>query len=800
MLICLSFYLLGIGDASSQDWNQWGGSSLRNSTSSAINIPASWNVEKFVRKTGEWISDEAENIKWVAKLGSQTYGQPIVADGRIFVGTNNDSGYLKRYPSHVDLGCLLCFRESDGKFLWQYSSEKLATGRVHDWPMQGIVSAPLVEGNRLWFVNNRGEIVCADTEGFYDDEDDGPQQDVRRRLFSTDATITSEGIHHRYNLSPGRTSLRAAVESMGLSLPRSCRFQALPEGVFLIVTGTRYNSKLIGRLAFADDFLRVSRPIELDGQTSFQEIGTVPRDLVSGLDEGIVGSTVRALFLRHGTPLPQELVALNTAPDETWSISAKIDGTVEQFELCVEGKRLVAYHLQPTDNRREADVVWSFDMMSKLGVRQHNLATCCVTSWGDTLFVCTSNGVDETHITIPAPEAPSFIAMDKRTGRLLWTDNSPGINILHGQWSAPVVGELGGVPQVIFPGGDGWVYSFRADRWKDGLPELLWKFDANPKESKWTLGGRGTRNNLVAIPVIYDGLVYFPVGQEPEHGEGPGHMWCIDPTKRGDVSSQLVVDAEGNKLPHFRHDASAAWGRILELDQKFWDELAEGPVSQPLRGHFERVGFKLPPGVAVKKRDRRWMIEASIDGVTKRFRLIHSPWQKRLIVELETNSHVVPNPNSAVVWHFENEDTNGDGEIQFEEQFHRGIASVAIKNDLLFVCGLSGLVHCMNAKTGDVHWTYDLLAGCWVTPLIVDGKVYIGDEDGDVVIFQLSADPTKSFKKISYTARNGKKGWNYEAHQEIFMNSSIYSTPIVANGVLYIADRSRLYAIAKPEQ
>ena len=29
-------------------------------------------------------------MKWVAALGSQTYGNPVVADGKVFVGTNNE--------------------------------------------------------------------------------------------------------------------------------------------------------------------------------------------------------------------------------------------------------------------------------------------------------------------------------------------------------------------------------------------------------------------------------------------------------------------------------------------------------------------------------------------------------------------------------------------------------------------------------------------------------------------------------------------------------------------------------------
>jgi hypothetical protein len=53
-----------------------------------------------------------------------------------------------------------------GTFLWQDSSEKLASGRVHDWPLQGICCSPLVEGDRLWYVSSRGEVKCLDTEGF----------------------------------------------------------------------------------------------------------------------------------------------------------------------------------------------------------------------------------------------------------------------------------------------------------------------------------------------------------------------------------------------------------------------------------------------------------------------------------------------------------------------------------------------------------------------------------------------------------------------------------------------------------
>jgi outer membrane protein assembly factor BamB len=297
--------------------------------------------------------------------------------------------------------------------------------------------------------------------------------------------------------------------------------------------------------------------------------------------------------------------------------------------------------------------------------------------------------------------------MDKNTGQVLWTDNSPGDNILHGQWASPAVGVLGGVPQVIFPGGDGWLYSFRADRGKDGKPELLWKFDANPKESEWVLGGRGTRNNIIATPVIYQQRVFIAVGQDPEHGEGIGHLWCLDPTRRGDVSAQLVVHVNDRTLP-------LPHRRLKALDE------TQGEIA-------------------------------------------------------------IDNPNSAVIWHYSMFDRDGDGDVAFEETMHRSCGTVAIKNDLLFIADFSGVFHCVDAVNGEPHWTYDMLSAAWGSPLIVDGHVFIGDEDGELAVFKLTAEP-------------------HEPLAEIDMKNSIYSTPVVAHHVLYISNKTHLFAIAHPPQ
>jgi outer membrane protein assembly factor BamB len=497
-----------------KDWPQWGGSPERNNVPETGPLPIKFNV-----KTGE-------NIRWSMPLGSETYGNPVVANGKVYVGTNNGNGYLKRYPAAVDLGVLVCFDEKDGKFQWQHSSEKLPTGRVHDWPNQGICCAPFVDGDRLWYVTSRGEVACLDTEGFIDGENDGP-------------------------------------------------------------------------------------------------------------------------FVK-----------------------------------------------EPNENKDEADVVWKIDMMAQLNVSQHNMCSCSVTIVGDLLFVNTSNGVDDSHLTVPEEKAPSFICLNKNSGEVLWTDNSPGANILHGQWSSPAYAVLGDQAQVIFGGGDGWLYSFDPAGF-DGKSRLLWKFDANPKDSVYRLNG-ATRNHIIATPVVYDGLVYVAVGEDPEHGEGGGHLWCIDPTKRGDVSPTLVFNSSDMTKP-----------------------------------------------VAPKRKQALVAAEGDVER---------------------------DNPNSAAVWHYV-----GSNPKEFESTMHRTCGTVAIKNDLLFIADFSGVLHCLNAKTGDAHWTHDMLAASWASPLIANEKVYIGDEDGDILILDLA-------KELNIVA-------------EINLGSALYTTPVSANESIYIANRNRVFAI-----
>src|SRR5436190_2538339 len=296
------------------------------------------------------------------------------------------------------------------------------------------------------------------------------------------------------------------------------------------------------------------------------------------------------------------------------------------------------------DGKGGAKVLWKFDMMEEVGAQPHNMANSSPVMHGNLIYVSTSNGQDESHVNVPSPKAPSIIAVDKNTGKLVWEDNSVGEKILHGQWSSPAVGKVGDVVQVVIGQGDGWVRGYEAKTGKK-----LWEFDLNPKEATWPK----TRNEVISTPVIHENVVYIANGQDPEHGEGVGHLYAIDPTKRGDITTT---------------------GRL---------------------------------------------------------------------------------------WHY--------------DKIRRSISTGSIYNGILFYSDFSGFLHALDTKTGKPYWTHDMFAAIWGSPMVIDGKVYLGDEDGDIAV--LAADRT--LKLIA----------------DSNMGSSVYSTPVPANGTLFIVNRNQLFAL-----
>jgi len=166
---------LVLSSAVAGDWPQWGGTTWgRNMYSPEKGLPTKVDPGKFKSGTEEIDLKTTKNVKWVAKLGSQSYGNATVAGGKVFIGTNNDS---PRDPAHQgDRSILMVFDEKTGELLWQLVIPKLKAGKVNDWENLGLLSSPTVEGDRVYIVTSRCEVMCLDVNG-QANGNDGPYKD-----------------------------------------------------------------------------------------------------------------------------------------------------------------------------------------------------------------------------------------------------------------------------------------------------------------------------------------------------------------------------------------------------------------------------------------------------------------------------------------------------------------------------------------------------------------------------------------------------------------------------------------------
>jgi outer membrane protein assembly factor BamB len=149
------------------DWPQWGGRDERNMVALEKGLPDCFEPGTK-RPDGTGIDPQTtRNVRWTARLGSQTYGNPTVAGGRVFIGTNDFALNDPKYHASQG-GVLKCFQEATGRLLWQLivPRTEIDTQRVRFDNMDlGICSSPTVDGDRVYLVTNRCEVACLDLEG-----------------------------------------------------------------------------------------------------------------------------------------------------------------------------------------------------------------------------------------------------------------------------------------------------------------------------------------------------------------------------------------------------------------------------------------------------------------------------------------------------------------------------------------------------------------------------------------------------------------------------------------------------------
>jgi outer membrane protein assembly factor BamB len=371
---------------------QWGHRWSRNMASGETGLAHWLEPGERESESGEINPATTKNVRWVVPLGKRTYTSPVVSDGRVLIGTNNDRPRDDRVDS--DCGVLMCFNATTGDFLWQIARPKIDGIRFFDAPHSGWTSTPAIQGDRVYAVSNRGEVMCLDLDGMADGND-GP---------------------------------------------------------------FRAEAKLL-------------------------------------------------------------------ATEET-------------------GDRQITEH--------DADIFWSYDMVSRLNVRQHDASNCSPLIHDGVVYVGTANGLGEEHKQVFNVEAPTLVALDAATGRLLARDGfEVDGDVVHGQWSSPTLGEVHGRPRIYYGAGNGVIYGFdpiKPNTNADGNGRLtpVWRFNGQPEAQSGSAPpvtpGRGSDSfSVVATPVFDQEKLYIAFSHDPWMGNDDGWLAAIDTGGSGDVTRSALA-------------------------------------------------------------------------------------------------------------------------------------------------------------------------------------------------------------------------------------------------------------------
>ncbi|MFN7962885.1 MAG: PQQ-binding-like beta-propeller repeat protein [Thermoanaerobaculia bacterium] len=204
-----------------------------------------------------------------------------------------------------------------------------------------------------------------------------------------------------------------------------------------------------------------------------------------------------------------------------------------------------------------SDRLWGLDLRGQLGVVAHFMTASSPLLVGERIFAVTGNSIDD-HGKVAAPKAPSFIAVDRAQGKLLWADASPGEAIFEGQWGSPVYLDLAAGAQVVFPGGDGKLYSF-----DPATGKRLWIFDANRPVPGGPAAERGA---LVATPVFAEGRLFAALGRNPDLGSADGRLWALDPSKLSGGEPTVLWSRGGRDFSFSLSSPVVAGGVVYAAD------------------------------------------------------------------------------------------------------------------------------------------------------------------------------------------------------------------------------------------
>lgn len=115
-------------------------------------------------------------------------------------------------------------------------------------------------------------------------------------------------------------------------------------------------------------------------------------------------------------------------------------------------------------------------------------------------------------------------------------------------------------------------------------------------------------------------------------------------------------------------------------------------------------------------------------------------------------------------------------------QYNRGVPttpSVLVEGDEVYFVSDNGVATCLDARTGDLHWTERLGGGFSASPIFAEGRIYFTNEDGTTYVL--------------------KPGKDYELIATNDLGERALASPAVDDGTLYLRTASHLWRIGTPE-
>jgi len=379
----------------------------------------------------------------------------------------------------------------------------------------------------------------------------------------------------------------------------------------------------------------------------------------------------------------------------------------------------------------DADILWLFDLTSGAGIWSHDAAHSSILVHGRYLYVNTGTGVDNTHKRIRAPDAPSLVVLDKATGRFVARDDERiAPRIFHCTWSSPSLGEIDGRPLVFFAGGDGVVYAFEA------LPQNGFTQPTSRESTAVSLGiDPPSRSDSSSVRPSSGAAALSPT-------------IALDPPK---ALSRNDAAPEDRRTPR----RETVTEEVVKL-RKVW-QFDFDPAAPKENVHQYNTNRREGPsniyGMPVFHQNRIY-----VAGGGDLFWGKNGAWLK--CIDATKTGDIT---HSAEVWSYPLE--------------RHVFCTPAWYAGLVFVADCGRKFHCLDAETGQPYWTHEITGEVWASPLVADGKVYLGTRSGAFWVFAASKE-----KKILSTVE---------------LKNPISATATAANRVLYVATMTHLYAVEK---